>query len=69
MEIILYTTHCPQCKILTKKLDQKGVKYTSIDDIEVMSSFGLKAVPALCVDGGPLMGFKEAVAWVNSLEV
>ena len=69
MDIILYTTHCPQCKVLEKKLIQKGFIYTTIDNIETMVNMGLTATPALSVDGNSTMNFKEAVDWLNSLEV
>ena len=29
--INLYTTHCPQCKVLQAKLDEKGIKYNVIE--------------------------------------
>ena len=69
MEIIMYTTHCPQCKILAKKLDQKGISYTEEEDTQKMVELGISAVPMLSVDGGTPMNFKQAVEWVNSLEV
>ena len=68
MDIIMYTTHCPQCKVLGRKLDNKGVKYTVVDNVEVMVELGIKAAPALSVDG-TLMNFKESVNWINALEV
>ena len=69
MEVVMYTTHCPQCEVLAKKLNQKSIKYTLIDDVALMANIGLSAVPALRIDGGALMNFKESIEWVNSLEV
>lgn len=68
MDIIMYTTHCPQCKVLERKLKNKGVKYTVVDNVEVMVELGIKAAPVLSVDG-TLMNFKESVNWINALEV
>ena len=34
MEYILYSTHCPKCNVLEKKLNSKSIQYTIIDDIE-----------------------------------
>ena len=68
MEIIMYTTHCPQCEVLAKKLAQKRVSYSAIEDVEIMSSMGLTAVPALSIDG-QIMDFKNSINWLNSLEV
>ena len=69
MEVILYTTHCPQCTILEKKLKQKNIEYTEITDVSIMKEKKMLSVPQLCVDGGNPMMFKDAVDWVNSLEV
>lgn len=69
MNIILYTTHCPQCNVLTKKLEQKNIEFNIVDDVNVMLSLGISAAPALSVDDGEIMNFKQAVAWLNSLEV
>ena len=62
--IILYTTHCPKCNILTVKLDEKNIKYHTIDDVEIMKEKGLTTVPVIQVNG-ELLEFKAAVDWVN----
>lgn len=62
--ITLYTTHCALCVVLEKKLAQKGIKYTEVDDIIEMNKLGILSVPYLKVDD-KFMKFKEAVAWVN----
>ena len=36
MEVILYSTHCPKCNILEKKLDLGNIKYTTVTDADVM---------------------------------
>ena len=33
MDIILYSTGCPKCKILKKKLEDKNIDYVESDDI------------------------------------
>ena len=63
--IILYTTHCPKCKVLTMKLDKKGINYTEVEDVNTMLAKGIKTAPYLEVDG-ELMDFTQAVAWVNA---
>ena len=63
-EIILYEHGCPRCKVLKIKLDQKGVEYKTINDIEIMKSKGFNEAPKLEVDG-VVMGFKEAVEWIK----
>lgn len=64
--ITLYTTHCAQCVVLERKLAQKGIKYTEVDDVIEMNKLGILSVPCLKVDDEPLKKFKEAVEWVNS---
>nr|DAL08538.1 MAG TPA_asm: Protein of unknown function (DUF1462) [Caudoviricetes sp.] len=63
--IILYTTHCPKCKVLTMKLDKKGLNYTEVEDVNTMLTKGIKTAPYLEVDN-ELMDFTQAVAWVNA---
>ena len=63
-QIILYEHGCPRCKILKMKLDQKNIKYSTVNDIEVMQAKGFVEAPKLEVDG-VVMGFKEAVDWVK----
>jgi len=65
MEIILYSTHCPKCKVLTLKLDKKHIPYTVETSVDKMLALGLKTAPALSVDG-TIMPFAEANAWVNN---
>lgn len=63
-KIILYEHGCPRCKVLKMKLDQKGIEYETINDIEVMKAKGFIEAPKLEVDG-VVYGFKEAVDWLK----
>lgn len=69
MEVIMYTTHCPQCNILAKKLAQKNILYKEVDDIEEIRKLDIAVVPMLSIDGAAPINFKESVNWINSLEV
>lgn len=62
--IILYSTHCPKCTILEKKLNQANIEYEICDDTNIMIDKGFDFLPMLEVDG-KIMGFKEAVDWIN----
>lgn len=62
--IKLYTTHCPKCAVLEKKLQQKNIAYETIDDTEKMIQMGMRSAPMLEVDN-KLMNFAEAVQYVN----
>lgn len=65
MKIILYSTGCPRCEVLKKKLAEKSVNYTEVTSVEDMLALGIKEVPVLSVDD-TLMNFKDAVDWVNN---
>lgn len=63
-EIVLYEHGCPRCKVLKSKLDQKGIKYKNISDVEVMKTKGFTEAPKLEVNG-IIMDFKEAIEWIG----
>lgn len=65
MSIILYSTGCPKCNVLKKKLDASGISYVVNDDSEIMKQLGFTQVPVLEVDG-IYMQFKEANDWINN---
>lgn len=61
----MYTTHCPQCKVLEKMLNDKKIEYTQITDIDIMKSKGIQSVPYLEVEG-ELKNFKESMEWIRN---
>ena len=65
MQVTLYSTVCPKCKVLTTKLDSKNTQYSIISDIDIMTSKGINTIPVLDVDGN-MLDFKAAVEWVNA---
>ena len=65
MKIILYSTHCPKCNVLEKKLKEKNIIYEEVNDIEIMKEKGYMSVPVLEVDGVN-MDFKTANDWINN---
>lgn len=60
----LFSTGCPKCTILKKKLAQKDIEYTEVNDIQQMLDMGLQSVPWLEVDGH-MMNFEQANKWIN----
>ena len=66
MKVVLYSTHCPKCNVLTQKLNSKSIQFEEINDVETMQSIGIKTVPMLEVDG-VLMDFGKAAQWVNNI--
>ena len=64
--VILYSTGCPKCQVLTKKLDAAGISYSVNTDVDEMLALGVKSAPVLEVDG-KLMDFSRANAWLRDL--
>lgn len=66
MKIILYTTHCPKCRVVETKLSQKGIKYESCEDVEIMRQKGISTLPVLEING-VFYNFKDAVNYINNI--
>lgn len=66
-KIILYSTGCPACNVLKKKLSAKGIQFEENTDRELMRSMNFVRVPVLDVDGKQ-MDFTEANKWINEQE-
>lgn len=64
MDIILYSTGCPKCNILKKKLAEKSIPYIENNNVEEMTSLGIDYIPVLLVNG-KMLQFKEANDWIN----
>lgn len=63
--ITIYTTQtCPKCKILKKKLQEKGIEYKEFNDEDEMQRMGILSVPVMDVDGEQL-DFPAAIKYVN----
>jgi glutaredoxin len=62
--VILYEHGCPNCLRLKGRLDEKGIKYEDVTDIEVMKAKGFDSAPKLEVNG-VVMDFKTAINWVK----
>jgi len=67
LQVILYTTHCPKCVVLEKKLVQKNIEYDVITDKQVIMNKGYLTAPLLEVNG-KIMEFKEANDWINAFD-
>lgn len=65
MSVTLFTTHCPKCKVIEKKLAQKNIEYEMVEDINIMKEKGFKSLPMLEVDG-QVFNFVEANKWVTN---
>jgi glutaredoxin len=63
--VILYTTHCPKCVVLEKKLKSKNIEYIENTDTDLMISKGFETTPMLEIDG-EIMNFVAANTWINA---
>lgn len=68
MKIVLYSTGCPRCQVLEKKLEQKNIAFEKVTDTELMQKMGMVAVPMLEVDGAPIMDYMQAINWLKEVE-
>lgn len=66
MKITLYTTHCPMCNVLEKKLQMANLQYETNEDPNEISKLGYLAAPLLKVDED-VYTFKAATVWLNKL--
>jgi len=61
----LYSTGCPKCNVLKKKLESKGVEFTLIDNPEYVllkaNELNLLTVPFLIMEDGRVLTFEQAV--------
>lgn len=64
MKLILYSTNCPKCRVLKKKLSDKRLSFEENYFVDEMEKLGITEVPVLSIDG-ELLDFKTAVDWVN----
>ncbi len=67
MVVVLYSTHCPKCKVLETKLNQYKIDYTVNDDMAYMIDKGFKSAPMLEIDGEKLLEFGAALKWVKEV--
>ena len=68
MHIVLYSTGCPRCIVLKKKLIQKNISYEECNDTNEMIKLGIEQVPVLSING-QLLNFMDANSWINERDV
>lgn len=68
--MIVYSTGCPQCEVLKKKLADKNVDFTLVENrdevIKAAEGFGITNVPFMVVDD-KVYNFSEAINFINKL--
>lgn len=72
-KVVLYSTGCPRCNVLKKKLSEKRIKFEECSDVEEMRELCITTVPMLRVSNDDVcdsvLDFVSAVQWVNAQEV
>ena len=67
----LYTTNCPKCLVLEKKLENKNINYKKVEDIEkildIAKEQGINTAPILEIDG-EYLDFSHANTYINNME-
>ena len=68
-QVTLYTTHCPKCEVLKRKLTEAQISYKEVDDtaeiMKVAENGGFTMAPLLQV-GEEILDFSKAVSWIKS---
>lgn len=68
MTVKMYTTGCPKCNVLKRKLEEAKIPYEAVTDqatiLSVATSAGITMAPILEVDGR-VMSFKEGCDWIS----
>ena len=66
--VTLFTTHCPQCNVLEKKLREKNIDFKLVDNeeeiLKVAQENQIYTSPILQVDN-KYLSFKEALSWAR----
>lgn len=65
-QIILYTTHCPQCRGIELLLKAKHIPYIEVTDVDEMLKLNIKSTPVLSVDNKLYLG-KDIHKKINEL--
>ena len=66
-KVVMYSTGCPKCRVLAKKMAATGIQYETNSSVEDMQALGISVLPVLSVDG-VLMDFSKAYQWINGKE-
>lgn len=65
MEVILYSTGCPQCNILKEMLQKKNIIFQIENNVEKMKELGFSSLPMLSIDN-KILNFKEAFNFLKN---
>lgn len=68
MGIVVYGNGCPKCNILIKKLDEKGIAYSKVENMDEITKLGkdnnISSMP-ITVWNNEILDFKSAIEKIN----
>lgn len=64
-KVLLYTTGCPKCEIIKKKLTVKNIDFEEVNDKDEMIEKGITQVPMMEIND-ELLDFVKANDWINN---
>lgn len=63
--ITLYSTGCPKCQVLEKKMHNDGIEFDISNNIDELIEKGFMSAPILKVDD-KFLEFKDAINWLKN---
>lgn len=70
MGIVVYGNGCPKCNILIKKLDEKGIAYSKVENMDEITKLGkdnnISSMP-ITVWNNEILDFKSAIEKTNKI--
>lgn len=66
MNVVLYTTNCPNCIELENLLKRNNIEFAKNTDVKEMIKKNFVSAPMLVVDDN-IMTFEDAKKWLNEL--
>lgn len=66
----LYSTNCPKCNVIEKKLRNKNIEFEKITDFDhnKMKEKGFSFAPILETDDGVLLDYSDANNYINAIK-
>lgn len=61
----LFSTNCPKCHVLEKKLKDSNFSFDISNDIQELLDLGYNSAPILKLDNGEYLNFAEALKYIS----
>lgn len=68
MKVTLFSTQCPKCKILERRLKEMNIQFELLEGeeaVNIMLDNGFKSAPVLSANG-EMMDFSKAIEWIKT---